>query len=61
MAEIMPKHSAEFSPIASQDLRYKFNGGNKVPGKVMGECPWGTNNSYVAAPMRGLRTIAVWL
>lgn len=44
--EIIAKHSAEFSPIASQDLRYKFNGYNNVPGKETGECQWGSN-AYV--------------
>ncbi len=44
--EIIAKHSAEFSPIASQDLRYKFDGCNKVPGNRTGECQWGMN-AYV--------------
>ena len=44
--EIIAKHSAEFSPIASQDLRYKFDGCNKVPGNRTGKCQWGMN-AYV--------------
>ena len=44
--EIKAKHSAEFSPIASQDLRYKFDGYDNVPGKGTGICQWGYN-AYV--------------